>query len=159
MKKYILLLGVFSMIFLSACANQQIQNLQPNLQQPPEVQPQDTEQDNEEVEVNPGEIPELQEEGLVDGSKIKEFSMIAKRWDFEPATITVNEGDTVRLNIESTDATHGFALFEFGVNQRLNPGKKETVEFVADKAGEYTFFCSVPCGSGHKDMKGTLIVN
>ena len=33
-------------------------------------------------------------------SIIKEFDIIAKKWDFEPAIITVNEGDVVRLKIK-----------------------------------------------------------
>lgn len=91
-------------------------------------------------------------------SEVKEFDMTARQWAFEPSTITVNEGDKVRLNIKNLDVAHGFSIFEFGVNERLTPGKTTIVEFVADKKGEYTFFCSVQCGQGHRDMKGKLIV-
>ena len=91
-------------------------------------------------------------------SNVVEIDIIAKQWDFTPATITVSEGDQVKLNIRSVDVTHGFSLFEFGVNERLTPGQTTTVEFTADKAGEYTFFCSVPCGRGHGGMRGKLIV-
>ena len=72
--------------------------------------------------------------------------------------IKVNEGDTVKLTITSIDVAHGFAITAFGVNSRLNPGQTTTVEFVADKKGTFTFFCSVKCGTGHPGMKGTLIV-
>ena len=91
-------------------------------------------------------------------SKIKEFTMTAKNWKFEPSIITVNEGDTVKLFIESVDVTHGFQLIDFDVNENLKPGKIVNIEFVADKKGTFSFFCSVPCGSGHQQMKGTLIV-
>ena len=67
-------------------------------------------------------------------------------------------GDLVKLNITSVDVTHGFALPDFGVNSNLEPGKTVPVEFTADKTGEFSFFCNVYCGEGHKDMKGTLIV-
>ena len=90
--------------------------------------------------------------------EIKEFNVIAKKWDFSPSTITVNEGDTVILNVESIDVTHGFVISEFGVSERLEPGKTTTVEFIADKKGTYTFFCNVYCGRGHSSMRGTLIV-
>jgi len=91
-------------------------------------------------------------------SNVKEFDITAKRWDFTPSTITVKEGDKVKLNIKDIDVTHGFTLFEFGVSERLTPGKTTTVEFTADKKGEYTFFCSVPCGKGHGGMNGKLVV-
>lgn len=92
-------------------------------------------------------------------AEVKEFQMTAKKWDFTPDTITVNEGDTVKLVIESIDVDHGFAISDFGVNERLEPGKTVTVEFIADKSGTFTFFCNVFCGSGHSHMEGTLIVN
>jgi len=91
-------------------------------------------------------------------SNIVEIDMIARQWDFVPATITVNEGDKVKLNINNVDVPHGFTIFEFGVSERLTPGKTTTVEFLADKKGEYTFFCSVPCGRGHGGMNGKLVV-
>lgn len=88
----------------------------------------------------------------------KEFDITAEKWSFSPSTITVNEGDTVILNIESTDVTHGFFIEEFGVDETLTAGETVTVEFIADEKGTYSFFCSVFCGSGHSDMNGTLIV-
>jgi len=91
-------------------------------------------------------------------SNVVEIDMTARQWNFNPATITVNEGDEVKLNIKSVDVTHGFSISEFGVSERLTPGKTTTVEFTADKAGEYTFFCSVPCGRGHGGMNGKLVV-
>ncbi len=89
---------------------------------------------------------------------VKEFTMTAKQWEFQPSEITVKKGDTVRLKITSIDVNHGFALPDFNVNARLEPNKEVVVEFTADKAGTFSFFCSVVCGSGHSGMKGTLIV-
>ncbi len=132
MKKYLLILGILSILLVSACS-QQSEPVQPASQPKAVV-------------------------GPADDSKIKEFDMTARQWSFEPATITVNEGDTVRLNIKSEDVTHGFAISEFDVNEKILPGKTTTIEFVADKKGEFVFFCSVPCGKGHSGMKGKLIV-
>lgn len=90
--------------------------------------------------------------------KIKEFNVTARRFVFEPDTIRVKQGDAVKLNITSVDVTHGFSISEFGVNADLKPNQKTTVEFIASKSGEYTFSCSVVCGAGHPNMKGTLII-
>ena len=91
-------------------------------------------------------------------SPVKEFSMIAKQFQFDPAVITVKQDDKVKLKIKSIDVAHGFALPDFGVNQNLEPGKEVTVEFTADKKGEYPFYCSVICGQGHKEMTGKLVI-
>lgn len=90
--------------------------------------------------------------------KVKEFDIIAKNWEFIPDTIEVNLGDKVELHIKSVDVVHGFALPDFGINEKLEPHQDVHVEFVADKKGIFTFACSVPCGSGHRGMKGQLIV-
>lgn len=91
-------------------------------------------------------------------NSVKEFTVTAKSWAFEPEVITVKQGDKVKLKIKSIDVTHGFALPDFDVKIDLVPNKEETVEFTADKKGEFTFFCSVMCGEGHMDMKGKLVV-
>ncbi len=91
-------------------------------------------------------------------SEVKEFMISAKRFDFTPSTITMDKGDQVRLKITSTDVTHGFAIDEYGIDERLPPNQEVVIEFTADKAGTFTFYCSVFCGSGHSTMKGQLIV-
>lgn len=90
--------------------------------------------------------------------QIKEFSIIAKNWAFEPSQITVNKWDTVKLKIKSIDVKHGFAIPDFGINSDLNPNEEVTLEFKPDKTGTFSFFCSVMCWSWHRDMKGVLIV-
>ena len=94
-----------------------------------------------------------------DVSSVKEFTMTAKNWEFEPSTITVNKGDRVKLHITSADVEHGFRLAAFNINKTLPPGQTVDVEFVADKAGSFPFFCNVFCGDGHSTMNGTLVVN
>ncbi len=89
---------------------------------------------------------------------VKEIRMTAKQWEFQPATVTVTRGDRVKLIVKSVDVSHGFALPDFNVNTRLEPGVDTIVEFTADKAGTFTFFCSVVCGSGHSEMRGSLVV-
>lgn len=91
-------------------------------------------------------------------SEVKTFSITAKQFEFSPSSITVNEGDTVRISITTKDATHGFVIPDFGINKVVNPGATVTVEFVADKKGTFSFRCSVYCGDGHGGMTGSLTV-
>ena len=109
------------------------------------------------VASQPAPAPKVETKPVVQ-KQVKTFSVTAKQFAFDPNVITVNKGDHVILKIKSLDVTHGFALPDFGVNVPLTPGDEKTVEFDATKSGEFGFFCSVVCGSGHKDMTGTLIV-
>jgi len=95
---------------------------------------------------------------IVDEVQTKTFDITARQWNFNPSTITVNEGDNVVLNIESIDVNHGFFLSTFGVNELLSPGETTNIEFIADEKGSFSFFCNVFCGSGHGSMRGTLVV-
>lgn len=131
MKKIILFL-VLGIFLISACAQQKTENL-----------------------VGQGTpVPQAPSQG-----EVKEFKMTAKQFQFEPATIEVNKGDKVRLIATSADVPHGISIPEYGINERLDPGKPVTIEFTADKQGTFTAFCSVFCGAGHSNMKGKIIVH
>ena len=99
-----------------------------------------------------------EEPGQEMAPSVKEFDLIARKWDFEPSTLTVNEGDTVLLHIQSIDVAHGFGLSAFSVSEYLTPGQTVDVEFVADKVGTFTYQCIIYCGSGHGNMEGQFIV-
>ena len=87
-----------------------------------------------------------------------EIKITAKKFEFEPKTITVQKGKPVRLLITSADVPHGFKLEEFGINQQIKPNSTTVVEFTPDRTGRFRFACSVVCGEGHDDMTGELIV-
>ncbi len=87
-----------------------------------------------------------------------EIKMEAKDFAFVPGEVRVKLGQKVRLIVTSTDVPHGIAIPAFNVHADLPVGQAVTVEFTADQKGSFPFFCSVFCGSGHRGMKGTLIV-
>ena len=98
-------------------------------------------------------------EGMPIGdASVKELTITAKRFSFEPSIITVNKGDKVRLTLISSDTSHGIAISEFKVDLRAGAGETKSVEFVADKEGTFDFACSVYCGEGHIGMSGKLVV-
>lgn len=92
------------------------------------------------------------------GSEATPIQVSAKKYEFNPAVITVKQGDHVKLVITATDHDHGFKLPAYDIEQRLPKGVPTTVEFTADKAGTFPFQCSVVCGLGHGRMKGKLVV-
>lgn len=83
------------------------------------------------------------------------------RYRFDPGTgfaLNVSRGETVVLRLTSLDVTHGFSILEYGINVEVPPGAVVEVRFTADKAGDFTIYCTVFCGSGHPQHKGTLHV-
>lgn len=140
MKKIVLLLAL-SIFLISACAQQKAEK-------PEELVGQGT----------PVPQQEIRQQVSKPTAEIKEIKVTAKQFAFEPSAIEVNKGDKVRLVITSQDVAHGFSIPEYGINERLEPGKPVTIEFTADREGTFTAFCSVFCGAGHSNMKGKLIV-
>lgn len=106
---------------------------------------------------------------------VQTIDVTAKKYEFDPSTIRVKQGTRVKLKIHAIDHAHGFRISEMpdGVDTKGNPGlvfasaqdctkieegKSETVEFVAQRSGRYPFRCCVHCGWHHRGMMGELIV-
>jgi polyferredoxin/heme/copper-type cytochrome/quinol oxidase subunit 2 len=106
------------------------------------------------------------------------ISLEAKKYGYSPSRIIVNKGDTIVLKPTSLDVTHGFLLDGYPVEFIMRKGatflkytwededgklqsdwdRVSEVEFVADKAGKFTFRCTQTCGNLHPFMTGELIV-
>ncbi len=83
---------------------------------------------------------------------VKEITLQATRFQYSPEVINVGKGDRVIINVENIDTLHGIRIPDFNVRD------ENRVEFIADKTGEFYFYCAVFCGEEHKEMKGKLIV-
>jgi cytochrome c oxidase subunit 2 len=92
------------------------------------------------------------------GAGADTIQVTAKKYEFDPATITVKQGQQVKLMITATDHNHGFKLAAYNIDQKLKKGVATPVDFTADKAGTFPFECSEFCGLGHGHMKGKLVV-
>lgn len=110
------------------------------------------------VEVSVKTVASETEETPIGSANITEITMLAKKWEFTPKTLTVKKGEKVRLSISSVDVDHGFALPAFNIDARLTAGASTIVEFTPEIAGTFPFTCTVYCGAGHGDMRGEVVV-
>lgn len=88
----------------------------------------------------------------VSSSSPRIINVKAARFDYTPDTIRVKQGERVRIVVENSDTMHGIAIPDLGLMGR------DSLEFTATQPGTYEFECPTMCGSGHREMKGTLIV-
>lgn len=90
---------------------------------------------------------------------VKEFTVKGDNFSFNPSAITLNKGDKVKITFTNIEGFHDFKIDAYGVatKQSKSPAT-EVLEFTADKAGSFEYYCSV---GSHKaqGMKGTLVVN
>jgi cytochrome c oxidase subunit 2 len=82
----------------------------------------------------------------------------AKRFEFVPSTITLKKGEAVKLFVTSEDVTHGFFLRQLKIDTELVPGETQQIPVTPQSAGTFTAFCHHFCGSGHGNMKLTVVV-
>jgi heme/copper-type cytochrome/quinol oxidase subunit 2 len=93
------------------------------------------------------------------GSQARVIDMTATDWSFTPNVIQAKVGEKVIVHLKGVSGQHSFAIPDLGINVAINPGETKDIEIPTDKAGTFTFRCFVPCGPGHKDMTGQLVVN
>jgi nitrous-oxide reductase len=95
------------------------------------------------------------------GTTVEIWSAVI-RSHYTPEHVEIKKGDHViwhLTNLERTrDATHGFALSGYNINLSLEPGETQTIEFDANQAGTFTFFCTEFCSALHLEMVGYMLV-
>lgn len=119
------------------------------------------------TETAPTETPSVMEKDesvqqkSTDGAmmeKVKTFNISGKNFEFSEKEIRVKKGDTVKIVFTSSNGFHDWTVDEFNAKtKQINTGETSEIEFVADKAGTFEYYCSV--GNHRKmGMVGNLIV-
>jgi len=68
----------------------------------------------------------------------------AGNFSYKPNEIRVKKGATVKIEMKSVDMMHDFNIDELNVKMPITKsGETGTVEFTADKVGEFEIYCSV----------------
>ncbi len=82
----------------------------------------------------------------------------ASQFSYSPSVISVQPGDTVTIELTSTDVVHGLYVDGYGVSVEADPGQTRALTFVADRSGSFRIRCNVTCGAMHPFMIGKLNV-
>lgn len=95
---------------------------------------------------------------LEEEENLSEVTIEGKEFLFTPSTSTVKTG-VISITFENAGTMEHDLVFEDidAATQTLSPGESETIEFIVEEPGTYTFYCSV---SGHRllGMEGELVV-
>ncbi len=89
--------------------------------------------------------------------EVKAFTLMAKNFEYSVKEIKVKQGNKVRLTMKIEDGFHDVVIDEFNVRTPQIKSGEASIEFVADKAGIFEYYCSV---GQHRAMGmfGKLIV-
>ena len=108
--------------------------------------------------------------GVFDAAGGSEVYLNAFSHQFAPNEINVFKGDTIKLIlqnidekgniIDNADVVHGFTINGYAEQTQvlLPRGVMATLEFKAEKSGNFDFYCSNWCGHAHMEMRGRFNV-
>jgi cytochrome c oxidase subunit 2 len=82
----------------------------------------------------------------------------AGKFHFTPDHLTLVKGQPVRLQLTSTDATHGFMIRALKIDTDIKPDKVTEMTVTPASAGTFKAICDHYCGLGHGGMKMTVVV-
>jgi len=89
-----------------------------------------------------------------DSTANNDIEIKAINFEFDQAEYTVKAGEEVKISLVNEEGSHGIAIDDLDV--KIDGDGDAT--FTPEEPGEYTIYCSIPCGQGHSDMVSTLIV-
>lgn len=91
-------------------------------------------------------------------SETKEVTISASNFKYTPSLINVNKGDKVKVILKDNGGMHDLFIDGYDVKTKvIESGQEDSIEFVADKAGTFDFWCTI---GNHKamGMVGKLVV-
>ena len=88
----------------------------------------------------------------------KHIDVVAKRFEYQPAEVTLKKGEPVVISLKSTDVAHGIKFKELNLQAKIDKGGTGELAFTPDKTGDFVGHCSIFCGSGHGSMTLTFHV-
>ena len=95
-----------------------------------------------------------------DSSATRKARIAAERFHFTPSRIKVKVGERIELELFSEDTSHGFRIPAANLNVTIPARGQGSVRvlFQSNKAGDFVFECSRPCGARHTMMRGVILV-
>lgn len=88
----------------------------------------------------------------------RHIDIVAKRFSYEPAEVTLKKGEPVTISLKSADVAHGIHFKELNLQTKIDKGGTGTLSFTPTQTGDFIGHCSTFCGSGHGSMTLTFHV-
>lgn len=89
-----------------------------------------------------------------------EVTIRARDGAFDPARVDVRLNELVSIVFVAEDGPHALYIDEYRIAKRASPGSPARVQFRADRAGSFPYYCTLtgPDGQVH-DVRGELVVH
>ncbi len=86
------------------------------------------------------------------------IAMTVTDWEFSQKEIRLKKGEKVTVRLTGVEGDHSFMANDLGLNVAVEPGETKDFTIPTDTTGTFGFRCGIPCGPGHRDMTGQIII-
>lgn len=83
---------------------------------------------------------------------VRTIEIQAKKFEFEPAQITLKKDQPVKLELTSDDVEHSLVVPALGINGVMKKGETTDVMVTPKETGDFKGKCGKFCGIGHGKM-------
>lgn len=94
-----------------------------------------------------------------EGTPQRSFTVVARKYAFDPARLEVDLNDLVKISLSSPDIAHSFTIDAYRIAKRVGGGHTVTFEFRAEKAGTFPIYCNLRQDDQCRRMHGELVVH
>jgi heme/copper-type cytochrome/quinol oxidase subunit 2 len=94
-----------------------------------------------------------------DGPHQRSFTVVARKYAFEPVRLEANLDDLVRVTLSSRDIAHSFTIDAYRIAKRVGGGQTVSFEFRADQAGTFPVYCNLRQDERCREMHAELVVH
>jgi cytochrome c oxidase subunit 2 len=93
-----------------------------------------------------------------DGHGLRRIEIVARRFTFEPASITLKKGEPVVLVLKTSDVPHSVRFRDLALEIKASKNKSGEAQYTPGKDGDFVGHCGIFCGAGHGSMEMTIHV-
>lgn len=94
-----------------------------------------------------------------DKDEFEEIAIDMDNWSFSVDNVKLNSGKNYRLTFITKEGHHGVIIPDMKYDSgKLKVGESMSFDFKNVSDGKYVFYCNIPCGLGHRKMKGLIEV-
>jgi cytochrome c oxidase subunit II len=88
----------------------------------------------------------------------REFTVVAKDFQFSPVRLEVVQDDLVKITVRSEDVAYSLTIDEYRVAKRVPARGSTTFEFRTDRVGTFPFYSNLTNDARHNQARGQLVV-
>lgn len=102
-----------------------------------------------------GETPAAEE---MAASDVRVIDMTMTDWAFSQKELRLKKGEQVRVRLTNVKGDHSFTAADLGIDVVVEEGTTKEFVIPTETTGTFGFRCAIPCGPGHRDMTGQIII-